>query len=80
VLADAINRAGSTKPEDIRKALVATDIKGIDMIMPWRGVKFDATGQNTEGTPVIQQVKDGVYHTVWPFDLAAAEVVWAVGP
>jgi branched-chain amino acid transport system substrate-binding protein len=80
VLADAINRAGSTKPEEIRKALVATDIKGIDTIMPWRGVKFDATGQNTEGTPVIQQIKDGVYHTVWPFDLAAAEVVWNVGP
>jgi branched-chain amino acid transport system substrate-binding protein len=79
VLADAINRAGSAKPEDIRVALVATDIKGVDTIMPWTGVKFDATGQNIEGTPVIQQVTNGTYHTVWPFDVAAQDVVWGVG-
>ena len=40
--------------------------------MPWKGVKFDEAGQNTESSPVIQQVKDGVYHTVWPFDLEVA--------
>lgn len=79
VLADAINRAGSAKPEDIRKALIATDIKGAETIMPWKGIKFDATGQNIEGTPVIQQVKGGVYHTVWPFDVATTPVVWNVG-
>lgn len=79
VLADAINRAGSAKPEDIRKALAATDIQGKDTIMPWKGVKFDETGQNTEGTPVIQQVKDGKYRTIWPFDLAAQQPVWNVG-
>jgi branched-chain amino acid transport system substrate-binding protein len=79
VLADAINRAGSAKPADIRAALIATDIKGAQMIMPWTGVKFDATGQNTEGTPVIQQVKGGIYHTVWPFDVATMDVEWGVG-
>jgi branched-chain amino acid transport system substrate-binding protein len=79
VLADAINRAGSTAPTEIRAALVATDIPGVETIMPWRGVKFDETGQNTECTPVIQQVKDGKYHTVWPFDVAAMDVQWGVG-
>ncbi len=79
VLADAVNRAGSAKPEDIRKALVATDIPGNQTIMPWQGVKFDATGQNTEGTPVIQQVKDGKYHTIWPFELAVQPADWNVG-
>ena len=54
VLADAINRAGSTKPEDIRTALVATNIPGKETIMPWKGVHFDATGQNEQATPVIQ--------------------------
>ena len=78
VLADAIDRAGSQKPADIRDALIKTDVKGVDTIMPWRGVKFDATGQNTEGTPVIQQVHDGAYHTVWPADVAVAEPVWNV--
>ena len=78
VLADAINRSGTGKPEDIRKALVATDIKGADTIMPWAGVKFDETGQNVLGTPVIQQVTGGVYHTVWPFEVAVQPVVWSV--
>jgi len=76
ILADAIDRAGSAKPADIRTALVATDVKGIDMIMPWAGVKFDETGQNTAGTPVIQQVRNGTYVTVWPFDVASTDVVW----
>jgi branched-chain amino acid transport system substrate-binding protein len=79
VLADAVDRAGSAKPEDIRKALVATDIPGDQTIMPWKGIKFDATGQNTEGTPIIQQVFDGVYKTVYPFDLAVVPVVWNIG-
>ena len=75
VLADAINRAGSTNEAAIQKALVATDIKGADTIMPWAGIKFDETGQNTQGTPVIQQVTGGVYHTVWPFDVAVQPAV-----
>ena len=79
VLADAIDRAGSTKPEDIRKALIATDIKGDQTIMPWQGVKFDSTGQNTEATPVIQQVRDGSYHTIYPADVAVQTPIWNVG-
>ena len=76
VMADAINRAGSTEPEAIRKALVATDIPGSKLIMPWKGVKFDASGQNTLGQGILAQIVDGKYHTVWPFDLASREVVW----
>ena len=79
VLADAINRAKSAKPDDIRKALIATDVAGKDTIMPWQGVKFDATGQNTEATPVIQQVENGVYRTVYPAEVAVVEPVWTVG-
>ena len=79
VLADAIDRAGSSKPEDIRVALTKTDVPGDQTIMPWKGIKFDSTGQNTEATPVIQQIKDGVYHTIYPFDLAVQPPVWNVG-
>ncbi|MBV9811808.1 MAG: amino acid ABC transporter substrate-binding protein, partial [Acetobacteraceae bacterium] len=79
VLTDAVNRAGSAKPDDIRRALIATDISGNQTIMPWQGIKFDETGQNTLGTPVIQQVADGKYHTIWPFDLAVQEATWNVG-
>ena len=78
-LADAINRSGTGKPDDIRKALMATDIPGDQTIMPWKGVKFDATGQNIEATPVIQQVFNGSYFTVYPASVATKEPVWNVG-
>jgi branched-chain amino acid transport system substrate-binding protein len=75
-LAEAINRAGSTKPEAIQKALVETNIPGNKLIMPWKGIKFDATGQNALGSGIIVQVQDGKYVTVWPFDLASKDVIW----
>lgn len=75
-LADAINRAGSTDPEAIRKALSETNIPGNKLIMPWKGVKFDANGQNEYGSGILVQILDGKYNTVWPFDQATHDVVW----
>ena len=79
ILADAINRAGSAKPDDIRKALMATNVPGEQTIMPWKGVRFDETGQNIDATPVIQQISGGGYVTVFPAAVAAQEPVWNVG-
>ena len=79
VLADAINRAGSAKPDDIRKALMSTNVPGDQTIMPWKGVRFDETGQNVDATPVIQQVVSGAYRTVYPADVAVQEPAWNVG-
>jgi branched-chain amino acid transport system substrate-binding protein len=79
VLADAINRAGSMDEDKIRAALMATDIPGDQTIMPWKGIKFDSTGQNIAATPVIQQITGGKYHTIYPFDVATQEAVWNVG-
>jgi branched-chain amino acid transport system substrate-binding protein len=76
VLIDAINRAKSTNPEDIRKALVATNIPPDQLLMPWTGVRFDEKGQNTGIRAILQQIQKGAYATIWPFDLAAAEVIY----
>ena len=77
VLAEAINRAGSTAPDAIRQALLATDLKPEQTIMPWKGVKFDpATGQNELGTPLITQWRGGALRVVWPFELAAMDVLY----
>ena len=77
VLADAINRAGSTHPEAIREALLETDMLGDCLIMPWDGVKFDQeTHQNTLAKGIICQIVDGEYCTVWPWNLATKELVW----
>lgn len=78
VMADAIDRAGSIKNEDIRGALQKTDIPGDKTIMPWANVRFDENGQNTGATPVLIQVQDGVYRSVWPFETASRPVVWPI--
>jgi len=77
-LCEAINRAGSTKPEAIREALIKTNIPADQLITPWRGVKFDETGQNILGDPIIIQYQGGKPHTVWPFNLATKEILFPI--
>jgi branched-chain amino acid transport system substrate-binding protein len=76
----AVDRAGSTKPEAIQKALRETNIPGDQIIMPWKGIKFDANGQNELGAGIIVQVQEGKYVTVWPFELASKDIVWPMPP
>ena len=67
VLCDAIDRAGSTDPAKIQAALKATDLKPDQLIMGYKGVKFDDKGQNILAAGVIIQLQDGEnYVTVWP--------------
>jgi branched-chain amino acid transport system substrate-binding protein len=80
-LADAMNRAPSLDAEGIRQALLQTDIKGEQLIMPWDGVKFDPkSGQNILGKGIIVQVQRGEYVTVWPWDLSSRPVIWPIPP
>ncbi|HBF43339.1 MAG TPA: branched-chain amino acid ABC transporter substrate-binding protein [Desulfobacteraceae bacterium] len=77
VLADAINRAGSTDPRAIRNALSKTHMSADQLIVPWKGIRFDPdTHQNTQGRGIIVQIQDKAYHTVWPFDLASKDIIW----
>jgi branched-chain amino acid transport system substrate-binding protein len=77
-LLDAINRAGSTDPEAIRKALVATSIPGDQLVMTWDGVKFDETGQNVHVKGIIVQLQGQKWYTVYPFDIATKEVLYPI--
>lgn len=74
-LLDAFNRAGSTDPEKLRTALAATNIPPEELIVPYRGVKFDANGQNELVRPILMQVQKGKYCTIYPFELAACTVI-----
>ena len=78
VMADAINRAGSTDPQAIRKALVETDIKPEQIIMPWKGIKFGPDGQNIYANPIMTQWYQGDMVTVWPFDMAKINFVYPI--
>ena len=67
VLCDAIDRAGSTDPAKIQAALKATDLKPDQLMMGYKGVKFDDKGQNILASGVIIQLQDGEnYVAVWP--------------
>ncbi len=76
VLANAIDRAGSTDPQKIRAALAATDLKANEVIMPWAGVKFDAKGQNTLTGAIFVQTQEGTPKLVWPTAQASTKLVW----
>ena len=74
VLADAINRAGSGKSDAIRDALKATDLKPDQLMMGYKGVKFDDTGQNTLAATYLIQLQGDQYVAVWPAKSATAKL------
>jgi branched-chain amino acid transport system substrate-binding protein len=74
VLADAINRAGSTNPDAIQKALTETNMSA--GIMPWKGIQFDQNHQNKYASLILQQMVNQQYKTVWPPDFATMKVIW----
>jgi branched-chain amino acid transport system substrate-binding protein len=77
-LLDAINRARSVAPDEIRKALVATNLPPEQLLMPWTGVRFDEKGQNAGVRAIMIQMQGGVYKTVYPFDLASVDVIYPI--
>src|SRR5437667_4146742 len=70
VLIDAIDRAGSTEPAKIQAALKATDLKPDQLIMGYKGVKFDEKGQNVLAAGLVIQLEGENYVPVWPNQLA----------
>src|SRR6476620_7718601 len=76
VLAEAINRAGSTAPDKIQAALKATDLKPDQLMIGYRGVKFDETGQNTLSATYLIQLHGKTYESVWPENRATAKFEW----
>ncbi|HPN97974.1 MAG TPA: ABC transporter substrate-binding protein [Syntrophorhabdaceae bacterium] len=76
-----LNKAGSTDPKAIQKACNEINIPANDLVMPWAGVKFDATGQNILGRGLIgqyQKTKEGKVdlEIVYPFELATANMIY----
>ncbi len=74
IMAEAINRAGSTEPAKIQAALKATDLKASQVVTGYNGVKFDEKGQNVLASSLITQMQGGKYVPVWPKDKAAGDL------
>src|SRR5882672_10718749 len=75
VMADAINRAGSTDPAKIRDALKATNLPADQMVTGYDGVKFDDKGQNIMASSLVTQMRGGKYVAIWPKARATDQVV-----
>jgi branched-chain amino acid transport system substrate-binding protein len=80
-----LEKAGSTKPEDIQKAANSIEIPAAELVVPWAGIKFATTGddigQNILGSGLIAQYqkgKDGKMdmEIVYPFNLATANMIY----
>jgi hypothetical protein len=69
VLCDAINRAGSTEPEAIQKAMRAINTPASQLIFPWDGVKFGLTGKISWAKPTWFR-SEGVNYSVWPWNFS----------
>ena len=77
VLANAINEAGSTEAEEIRQALLKTDMPGEQVAAPWERIKFNpVTQQNDQCNAAMAQILNGKRVIVWPFDIAEVDYVW----
>ncbi len=72
-LAVAINEARSTQARRIRSELLSLDIPGKDTIMPWGGIRFDATHENASALSVVEQFTDMSFRPVFPVDAASKD-------
>jgi branched-chain amino acid transport system substrate-binding protein len=71
-LAQAIDAARSVDAQRVRTALLSLDVPGRDTIMPWGGIRFDQTGENTLAAGLVEQVTATSARVVFPRELAAA--------
>jgi branched-chain amino acid transport system substrate-binding protein len=69
-MADVINRAKSVEPAALQKAANETNMPPEQLIIDYKGIRFE-NGQNVLATGVVTQVGwDGEKHTLWPWELA----------
>jgi branched-chain amino acid transport system substrate-binding protein len=69
-VAQAVNSAGTLDNQQVRSALLSLDIPGEQTIMPWAGIQFDETHQNTLAQSLVEQYHDNTFKIVYPSDAA----------
>ena len=70
-MADTINRARSVEPAALAQAAMETNTPPEQLIIDYRGIRFDKNHQNELATGVVTQIGwDGEKHTIWPSELA----------
>jgi branched-chain amino acid transport system substrate-binding protein len=80
IIADALQRAGSTDREAVRNALAATNITEGPAMISGYPIVFDENGQNTQAHKWVSQVLKGERRMVFPEANAEkdVQVVWPI--
>jgi len=78
VIADALERARSTKPEAIQEALRATNMK--QDVMVGGPVQFTPNGDNTGANTAFLQVQKGEVKVVLPKEASEADLIFPAPP
>lgn len=81
IIVDALERIKTLSPKDLRDAIAATNITDINhkaMLLPYKQLKFDETGQNPNATAMVAQIQDGKFRLVYPEHVAEpdAKLIW----
>jgi branched-chain amino acid transport system substrate-binding protein len=81
VIVDALERAKSSAAKELRDAIAATNITDINhraMIIPYKQLKFDETGQNPYATAMVVQIQEGKFRLVYPEHVAEPDLkpIW----
>jgi len=75
-----LDKAGSTDPMAIRKAAETIEVSGSELIVPWKGIKFENAGgetnQNTWSSGLIVQYQKGEPEIIYPLDVATAKFIY----
>lgn len=72
VLLEAIEKAGSSDPADIRKALSTGTFGGY--LLTQKQISFNDVGQNQEIEPIDYQFQNGRREVVWPEEFATSQL------
>jgi branched-chain amino acid transport system substrate-binding protein len=76
VIAAALEAAASRDPKAIREAFTKLKIEpGPNLIMPWKSIQFDETGQNTGAFNILIQWFGDQKFTVFPKELATKQLL-----
>lgn len=79
VIADALERAESSEPQELRDAIAETSLE--TELFPFDGpIEFDDKGQNVNAQPIVMQVRDKEVVQVFPEDFAQEEPQFPATP
>lgn len=79
IIADALERAGSAEPQEVRDAIAETSLQ--TELFPFDGpIEFDDTGQNVNAQPIVMQVQDERIVQVFPEEYAQEDPVFPATP